>query len=420
MTVPIFTARGFATAPNRGFRRVPRLCAMLGASGCLAVACVSAPTPQVDTQAVARYRDTGYRVATERATQTYRISGPVSEAPWSASLTRPADHAVRPLIVYLPSLGQSDEEPNRWVGLWAQAGYAVLVVQALADDARVWASAEARSGDFEAAARARFRSDPMAERLARLSVMLTQIRERSRRGEPALEAIDWSEVALAGADLGAYTVQTIATAPPERLAQISWPVAPRAYLAISPFAARTVPNPEGATRAQAPVLVISSRDDVDADGIITDTSLRRLAYDRLGETDKYYLELADATHRWLGGAVLPPTGAEPATHRPAAPPGGAQRKGKHGTDSAARDSMAPEAEEDDVLGDQNPHNANAAAEMLKARSRAMTQEALGETSFVAVSTAFLDAYVRGQNGARAWLEGPAGKWLQNGDRLRRG
>lgn len=393
--------------------------AVVGAGALLLLAaCTSAPTAHPDTAAVAQYRDTGYPTANQPPIQSYRVVGPSSETPWAATVTRPADSSRHPIIVYLPSLGQADDEANRWVSTWARADYAVIVIQALSDDANVWSSPEARSGDFEGAAKMRFVPDLMAHRIARLSVLLGQIRARSLRGEPGLENLDWSNVALAGADLGAYTLQTIAVTPADRLAQISWPITPLAYLIISPYATRNPPTSERATMAHAPVLMISSADDIDADGIITDPSLRRVAFDRLGEGDDYYFELASATHRWLAGAITPATTAEPA-RRPAAPSAGGDRRGKQrGGASATRDAVAPDTEEDDTLPDKSSHTPAAQAEMEKARSRTMTQEALTEVSFAAISTAFLDAYVRQQSAARSWLTSAAAKWLQNGDRLK--
>lgn len=389
----------------------------MGLGMLLWTACSSVPVAQVDQEALSHYRDTGYPSGAERALQTQRINAAASEAPWSASLTRPADSAAHPLIIYLPSLGEADDAPNRWVTAWARAGYAVLVIQPLAEDAQVWASPEARSGDFERAATARFQAQPMTERLARLSAILGEIRERSQRGEAGLQALDWSDVALAGVDLGAYTVQTIATAPAASLAAISWPIAPLAYLAISPYALRNAPVAEHAGAAHAPVLMISSPDDIDADGVITDASLRRLAFDRLGQGDNYYFELGSATHRWLEGVVLPTASAEPAA-RHTAPLPNADRKSRRGGAASARDAMAPESDEDESAQDKSATSATARAQLAKARSRAMTQEALSEVSLAAVSTAFFDAYVRRQGSARSWLAGPAGKWLQNGDRLK--
>jgi len=386
----------------------------------LSAACsLVTPVPRVDVEAVTRYRDTGYKMPADRAIETHRVGGSPSEPPWMASLTRPTDGLSHPLIVYLPSLGQADNAPNQWIGTWARAGYDVIAIQPLDDDAQVWSTPDARSGDFERVASARFREARMGERLARLSALLGQIRQRSLRGEPGLEGLDWSDLAVAGADIGAYAVQSIASSPAPALAAIAWPLAPRAYIAISPYALRSDAPAAPAAAVNAPVLMISSRDDVDAYGVITDLSLRHLAFDRLGNGENYYLELGSATHRWLEGVVGPPAGGEPSVRRPV-PFSEVERKGKRGgsAPAPARDAMAPGGDDEDTQPDKSAHSAAVRAEMIKARSRTMTQEALSEVSFTAVSIAFLDAYVRRQAAAQTWLADDAPKWLADGDRLK--
>lgn len=404
-------------AVTRGAARTLALAAALTA---VLSACSSppVPVPKVDEDAVARYRAAGYPLPAALPIESNRIRGPVTEAPWTIGLTRPTDHLVHPLIVYLPSLGEDDTVPVRWIDSWARAGYAVLVIQALPDDADVWSTAEARSGDFERIARARFADELMADRIAHLSRLLRQIRARSLRGEPGLDGLDWNHLVLAGADLGAYTVQTIATAGAAGLAASGWPLQPQAYLAISPYALRAAP-PADAVAARAPTLMISARDDVDAYGVVSDIAIRHLAYDRLGAGDNYYLELASATHRWLGGAVVltaPPESTprqRPVAGDDAAPgPGGRRQKPPSG-----RDDMAPQGEDEDTPADRKARLASR-IEQVQARSRALTQSALSVVSFETVSIAFLDATLRGNAAARTWLAEGASHWLQDGDRLK--
>ena len=400
------------------------LCLTHGLVACLVVAslpgCSSAPVPvaTVDEGAVARYRASGYALPAAAPIEAHRISGPVTEAPWTISLTRPADHQVRPLIIFLPSLGEDDTAPVRWIETWAHAGYAVLVIQALRDDANVWSTPDARSGDFERIARARFADDLMADRIAQLARLLNQIRTRSLRGEAGLDGLDWSHLALAGADLGGYTVQCIATSTPAALSAAHWPLTPQAYLVISPYALRNRPATPAVPPA-APVLMISARDDVDAYGVVTDAAVRRLAFDRLGSGDDTYFELGSATHRWLGGAVVLSAVPE-ATPRPRplaadegpAGPGGRGRNAGHG-----HDEMAPEREDAESVADRKARAASR-AERVAAASRTLTQSALTVVSFEAVTIAYLDAWLRDRPAARDWLTKSAPRWLQDGDRLK--
>jgi len=391
--------------------------AVIGLAGCAASA---PPVAQVDEAAVRHYREGGYSPGAPVAIETRRINGPVTEAPWTATLVQPADHAVHPLIVFLPSLGEDDTAPVQWCATWARAGYAVLTLQALADDAQAWSTADARSGDFERVARARYADDLMADRVARLSVLLDQIRQRSGRGEAGLQALDWNRVTLAGADLGAYTVQTIAAGAATVHAG-PWSLSPLAYIAISPYARRASPPPDARPRPEhAPMLMISGRDDVDAYGVVTDPRERHLAFDRLGPGPSYFLELGHANHRWLGGDTSPLGGGETA-RRPAPPPGepggGTQRRRRGpGGGGENRDGMAPESDDEDPASEKAAKAVHAEQEVV--RSRALTQSALDMASFESVSIAFLDASVRQQAAARAWLQDRAPLWLKNGDRLK--
>lgn len=397
--------------------RVPTLATVLVAA-LAACAAPSLPVAKVDDAAVARYRAGGYPLPAPLPIESHRITGPVTEVPWTIGLTRPADHQPHPLIVFLPSLGEDDSAPVRWIETWAHAGYAVLVIQALRDDAEVWSTPDARSGDFERIARARFADELMADRIARLSRLLGQIRARSLRGEAGLDGLDWSHLALAGADLGGYTVQCIATSTPAALAAVHWPLAPQAYVVISPYAVRGAPATPPAAPG-APVLMISARDDVDAYGVVTDPSIRHLAFDRLGAGDNTYFELGTATHRWLGGAVVLAAVPEATPRqRPIAGddgpvgPGGRRRKAGPG-----RDDMAPETEDEDSVAERKARAASRAEQAL-ARSRALTQSALSVVSFEAVSVAYLDAWLRDRPAARVWLTDGASRWLQDGDRLK--
>jgi len=407
-----------ANAPTHAAWARSRIAASLAALALAACSTAPAPVAKVDEEAVARYRAGGYGPPAPLAIESHRISGPVTEAPWTIGLTRPADHQLRPVIIFLPSLGQDDAAPVRWIETWAHAGYAVLVIQPLADDADVWSTPDARSGDFERIARARFADELMADRIARLSRLLIQVRTRSLRSEPGLDGLDWNHLALAGADLGAYTVQSIATAPPPTLAAAAWPLNPQAYLVISPYAVRGAP-PVDTAAARAPVMMISAVDDVDAYGVVTDPAIRHLAFDRLVGVDDYYFELGVATHRWLGGAVVL---ADAPEATPRARPmmsdevSGGQNRGRRKPGSA-RDDMAPQGDDEDTAAEKKARTASR-LDMLAARSRALTQSALSVTSFEAVSLAFLDAYVRDLPAAHAWLGETAPHWLQDGDRLK--
>jgi len=346
---------------------------------------------------------------------------------------------LRPVIIFLPSLGEADDAHNHWVEVWAKAGYAILDVQALSDDANVWGTPEARSGDFERIARSRFGDELMADRLARLAALLNQIRARGQAGDPTLMGLDWSHLALAGADLGAYTIQTTLNSSPRSLASIAWPLKPLAYIVISPYGRRNS-NParldaygnadagapvDAGEIPHAPVLMISGPNDADAYGIVTDPSVRRLAFarlgpDRNGTSSDYYLEMQYATHRWLGGLSAGLAGfGEPAPKHSAPPPVLQGQGGVRDHQGQDKDDVSPGGDDDESTPEKKAQREAARAELIRTRSRDLTRLAIGEVRFRAVTVAFLDAYVRGKEEAQTWLNQTAPGWLSDSDRLKR-
>ena len=354
--------------------------------------------PTVDVGAVARYRLAGYDTGTLQTIERRQFASPPSdEVGWNAHLVRPAYDANQagliPVIVYVPALGRGSNAPNRWIDAWARRGYAVFSVQPLPGDATAWQSPAAIDGDFDAVARDRYAAAVMPRRIARLRTILQALRARSRRREANVDDLDWSHVAIAGSGLGAYTVQRIAATG----ALASFGV--HAYLAISPYAATRAHRSHA---SDAPILMVSSQDDIDPDGMVSDPLARHLAFDRLHSGgEDYYLEFASATHRWLDGAT------DEDTLRGDAP------------------DMAPVDGTDDAASDGGGKPGAAAARREReahrravlARSRLLTDTARAAVSFTDITTAFLDANLRDRAAARSWLAAQAPRWLQ-GARLK--
>jgi hypothetical protein len=172
--------------------------------------------------------------------------------------------------------------------------------------------------------------------------------------------------------------------------------------------------------------MVSSRDDVDAYGVVSDPSVRRLAYDRLAQLDgigrgqDFFLELGTATHRWLCGQVQIQGASEPPTRRApmmADEMPDARKRRAPGVPGGS-DAMAPGGLDDDLTPEKRASLKASREELERARSRVLTHAALSEVSVEDVSVAFLDRYVRDEPQAGAWLMESAQKWLQDGDRLK--
>jgi predicted dienelactone hydrolase len=144
--------------------------------------CAGTPTPRPWAEtatrelnlALASFELQGRRVA---VTRSANASGPL------------------PVVVYLPGIGQGSDAGQRWAAAWAQAGYAVLAVQPLEDDAAAWRSALARTGEFRELGELHYGEAMRAQRLAALRRLLTAL-----QAEPGAVgvALDWQRAAVAG------------------------------------------------------------------------------------------------------------------------------------------------------------------------------------------------------------------------------
>lgn len=273
----------------------------------------------------------------------------------SVTLTRPQSAGgALPVIVYLPGLGQGGETGQRWAAAWAQAGYAVLGVQPLAEDETAWRSTLARTGEFRALGELHYGPALRAERLAAL-----------RRVLPALQAspplagvtLDWQRAAVAGYEIGAQTALDLGGA------SEGW--APRAVLAISP-PPMDAPGP-------TPALVITSDTDGDALGLVREPAQRRRAFEQRPPGSAWLLSAPGLSHAALSGTLAPEGWHEQDLHR-------------------GREASVPMAMDQRGQGYRGP----AGGVPRGPRSGSATEAALADLREVTrLSTAFLDAQLRG-------------------------
>jgi dienelactone hydrolase len=369
----------------------------------LAAGCSSSGKPVVDTAAVDQFVATGYRAPRHFSVRTEAIEWSTPDITVVSTLTWPQATGPFPLVIYLPGLGQSASTASAWTRAWAEAGYAVLSTQPLDDDASAWSSALAHSGDFSTVARRRFAPAVLARRLARLGAELDGIRRGA--SQPGAAAIDWSRVALAGFDLGAYTAMAAAGEAIPGLAPIRLPIDTRAVIALSPFQdADAAARPDRFATVAAPVLWVSGRNDIDGYGLSAEPLARRSAFDALAGPARFLLWLTDGSHRQVGGELV----AEPTID---APP----RQPTH----QRRQSAADEADEEAFLfRGESATTGTSRAAWVSGSSQLMTQRAIGLATVRAVTIAFLDAYLRDEAPAREWLQGQAPHWVEPGAMLR--
>jgi hypothetical protein len=326
-----------------------------------------------------------------------------------------------PLVVYLPGLGESEQAGRLWREAWARAGFAVLSVQPLDDDAHAWQSELARSGEFKTLARLRHDDAMLRRRLDRLAAVLAEARRQAAAGDAAMARVDFSRTAVAGYDLGAQSAMALAGEHAPGAAVHPLAAQFRAAIVLSPAVAPGQDSPARFDRVTGPWLAITSPSDVDPTGWIEPVALRSRAFDLLPPGDKFQLLLDGAPHLRFAGQAEDPreAGADTRGRRPerggkGQDGGGAGRTGRAkpgGNSSGKAGGKAGDGESKDGSG-RDGADGNAAGTRRQA-PRDFHGAAEHHAAIEAVSVAFLDAQLRGSPEARQWLASQVPDWLHD-------
>ncbi|HZW72396.1 MAG TPA: hypothetical protein VFF43_02560, partial [Caldimonas sp.] len=283
---------------------------------------------------------------------------------------------------------------------WAQAGYAVVSVQPLEDDATAWSSEEARALEFKTLAAQRHSAARLQQRIVRLAAVVHEIRRRAAAGEAPWGRLDYTRMSVAGYDLGAQTAMALkgqrdAGGPIDELTEQV-----RALIVLSPVVLEGEGQRTRFEQMTGPVLTVTGPADVDPTGLVA-TRSRTIAFDLMPTGSKYELELAGVSHAMLSGAIEVERDTqreERASGRAAAPRGGRSRQRSDGSDGerhASEDSARP------------------GSEQARAREHVSTGREECDAAIEVVSVAFLDASLRRQPSAQRWLDEQASQWLQH-------
>jgi hypothetical protein len=146
-----------------------------------------------------------------------------------------------------------------------------------------------------------------------------------------------------------------------------------------------------------PVMSVTSNADDDALGLVDDLSLRELPFTRMPGPDKYLLVLRGVLHSGLGG------NAETRDAKPDAP------KRRQSSGKGRRGSKLDD-------GSSDSFDVTAGADMPMLSPDALQRR---QSAALALSIAFLDAYVRGNARAREWLASDLSPWLGESGQVRR-
>jgi dienelactone hydrolase len=373
-------------------------------------ACSSGGPPPPDATALRAYAARGYSPLVHEEVTTTAQEWPVGLQTVHGLLSRPQRGAPLPLVVYLPGLGETAAAGAAWRQAWAAAGYAVLALQPLAEDAAAFRSELARVGDFRALGLQRYGAAAMAQRVQVLADVLAQAQRRGTAGDAAWQGIAWDRVAVAGYDLGAYTAMVLAGEAVRGAGPAPTPVAVKAAIALSPYA--SVAEGALATRyagIAGPVLSVTSDSDGDALGLVGAPALRYAPFEHMPGPGKALLAMQGLSHaRLSGGGGVQEAAAKAPERDPGTPAddgsgrnrnggnGGGNGNGRHrqGAEGPGPQALRSDAADAGVV-------AGLGATAVELRLLAVQD----------VSTAFLDAYVKDDALARDWLAGHAAGWL---------
>ncbi|PIM53011.1 hypothetical protein CS062_11695 [Roseateles chitinivorans] len=307
--------------------------------------------------------------------------------------------APRPVVLYLPGLGESEQAGLVWRRAWAAAGYAVLSVQPLDDDATAWSSDLARSAEFTELGRRHYADAQMRRRLARLDELLAEAQRLGRQGEAPWRALDWSRTAVAGYELGAQLAMALAG---ERQADGTVlalkTVRPVAAIVISPQLFAT-PDPARYRDVSVPVLGLTGPDDSDVLQLVRDLAWRQAPFAAMPPGRGWLLSANEVRHAAFGGNEPRPEDAERERKRIQAAEDQAQSQpqGRRGGGRGQR-------------GQEAPVRMAPVPPIPDYRQRHAQQ--LGLIAAQQVSIAFLDREMKRSENARGWLAGPAQNWMK--------
>jgi hypothetical protein len=352
-------------------------------------ACAQRPAPpvspeaRIEQQLAGAYRPARLPIAGWHA--EWRVLGEPLEVDWLA----PQQGHNLPVILYLPGLGEGSRAAEPLRRAWAEAGYAVLSVQAQRHGRTIYSSAEAQAGVFQNIARRAYSAEALQHRVAQLAQLWREVRGRAAGGDADFSRIDWQRQGVAGFDLGTQTASALL------VRGQGW--APRAALLLSPC----VPAAEVAQQIAVPLLSATGPADEDPFNWGTPAYNQRMLWQQGRTGERYQLLLGSMTHAQLGGAFAGvPQGGDDrvgGVRRGTSPAGGGGPGGGMGADARGRGLEGGAAR--------------------YGRGREPMVDPRQAAALLATSVAFFDSHVQHSDPARRWLIQEARQWLPPGVQL---
>lgn len=378
------------------------------AACCLFISgCASTPPPSIH-DAVARQEivSPGYQPDRKYGTTSLHEYWQHGDITMDVRLVTPAEKGTFPLIIYLPGLGESASVGVLWRSHWAEAGYAVLALQPNTLGESVWASNLARSGDFQMLARKYFAPSELEARLKIVDYAIGEAKRRANMGVAAYAVLDMTRVAIVGFDLGAQTASAIAGEKSKVANSRTGEGQVRAAILLSPYADLAAGGlAQRYAEISMPVLSITGTEDADPLGVVTSPSMRRAPWQYMPPGDKFLLLIDGGTHGLLAGLGMIDKSSP---KEPSSGGGKSRKESDYQGDSAGREMNFGGSGSGRSRGGRNSGNSN---ERGRENSTPRSFDPRHIAAVQAVSTAFLDATVKGDPIAREWLLHNATRWL---------
>lgn len=318
----------------------------------------------------------------------------------------PEEPGRYPLVVYLPGLGQDAGSAPLWRDAWIKGGFAVLVVQQTRDANALSHLSAADRHDLKSIGHEHFNLRSLEARLSDVIFAMHGLEERNRQGKAPFSQARTDQIAIAGFDLGAQTLQALlgedvkGLTLHESLPQI------QAALLLSPH----VDLAKGGIQHRfsaltTPLLVMTGSDDHDPWGM-TSPSVRSAPWQQAHPGQKILLNLNNGTHRQLAG--IDPKSEKPEDQeedpdevRHAEEGEDGMLFGKRGQGGAkGRTTQFGDARRGFGPGYDPRHYGRQLAAIQK------------------ISTAFLNAILKKDSGAENWLRNEAPAWLGSAGQLK--
>ncbi len=400
------------------------------ATGCTALlmACSSSPeAPEQGQDKLREYLNSAYQPAQRYLVQAgkanWTLGGDQVEVAWLV----PKGKAQAPLIVYLPGLGESAEGGGQWRRAWAEAGYAVLSLQAVPNGPAVYLASDAQAGNFRSAAQKAFAEPALAKRVQQVRLALAELRQQAAAGDLVFSALNFRHWLVAGFDLGAQTAAAVLGEHAPDTPPSPFDPAPVAAILLSPYATAHAPAARFA-ELRGPFLSITGPQDEDPFNWVASVEQRTLLWRNAKQASGCQLLLSEASHATLSGRVVnrfmprdsgrQPTDSQRDNDRPRPP-------NRYQANLAVQASQMGSDDSEGGGGGRGPGGRGRGGEGGGPGGGARERREMGHGeadfepptdyrqtgSIQAISVAFLDANVSHIAAAKHWLNTSASDWL---------